>query len=348
MNIRISKRVLADCPMPYAVASYEENGTAKALFASEMQDGPCLLIDREKLVSETIWSEPGGTMNVVPDPNENGFWAIQKFFPVFKSEKSEIVFVSRNKDGHWTSVVRASLPYVHRIALVDIGGKRHILACTLCSEKAFTEDWSNPGAVYISRIPEDHSIPLTFQPILENIPKNHGLSVSTVNGHVRVLVAGGNGVHEILFNGKGTIGRETRRLTDREASEAILYDLDGDETEELITIEGFHGNSLFIYKSSISGWQELLSYDISFGHVLWTGKIAGENAIIISDRGANKDLYILTFSNPDMKPQKFPIDAGVGATQIEAINGKEIVILATAHALGKCMEYTLEGISRHG
>ena len=59
-----------------------------------------------------------------------------------------------------------------------------------------------------------------------------------------LLIAGSEGLYEVAVPGGADIPWRAERLLDREISDAVTVDLDGDGVEELVTIEGFHGDEI--------------------------------------------------------------------------------------------------------
>ena len=130
-------------PSCYAAASVARDGRALLLLASDAP-GPCYAFDSETFKRETVWEGPGGTMAMVPLPGANGdFLAIQKFFPGFQAQETEIVWVQGGEKG-WNATTFLKLPYLHRFDILERGGIRYILCATLCATKR-TPDWTSGG-----------------------------------------------------------------------------------------------------------------------------------------------------------------------------------------------------------
>ena len=339
--MRIEKTVLGAMPMPYAVGEYKTGDAAGVIFASEDRNGPCRLYSGNADNAETRWNHPGGVMNIVQDGDNPAVWAIQKFFPVFQSAGAEVLRVERDAAGVWRQTETVPLPYVHRIARFEAGGKPYLLACTLCSHKDFEQDWSHPGSVYAAALIPGQTP--AFRAVADGLVKNHGLSFIEGAERPTVLVSSAEGVLRIEFLGDGDLSWRAERIHDREASEAVLFDIDGDGARELITIEGFHGDHLRIHKATGSGWEGQKDIPIVFGHVLWAGTIGGKRCILAAGRGAEKDT-ILYFPPDDIRKEwrTFQVDSGVGATQIAVVNGThETLLYAANHGVDEVVRYRL-------
>ncbi len=336
----LTKTVIDDIPMPYAVNTVDSPALSGVIFASEDRDGPCRLYPAPG-VAETVWSSPGGVMNVIPDGDAPALWSIQKFFPVFQSAEAEIVRTERQDGGVWKLTTMARLPYVHRIARIMVDGNPFMLACTLCEKKDFEQDWSHPGAVYISPIVDGE--PLRFMTVLAGLTKNHGLTIHTENGRDVPLVSSADGVFRIDFSLAGELAWSIEKIHDRESSEAILYDLDNDGHDELITIDGFHGDKVHFYKQNGTGWDCRHVIDIAFGHVLWVGEVLGRTCILTASRSGDKDTLLHLPAGALESPwERVVVDRGVGATQI-AVTGEagRAVLFASNHGANEVAAYTL-------
>lgn len=342
--MNIEKKVLAELDGVYAVSQFEFNGKKSFLAATE-KHGSCLLFSPPYWEASEVLSGPGGAMSLVGIPQEkDAFLAIQEFFPIFLSEDACIVRVNYDwsmKQWHVKRVL--DLPFVHRIELVGMGQNRYIVASSLCKGKEYQEDWSQPGAVYVGSIPENIEDNWSLQPLIEGITKNHGMYTTVIDQEQVVFVSGQEGVFAIKPPNAVTKRWTYKRLIDHEVSDVYLSDLDNDGSNEIITIEAFHGNSLNIYKQFKERWECVYNTSINFGHAIWSGKILNESVIIIGNRGGAKELIMLFPTGGDIQNmRRLVIEEGVGATQVAVMNrpGKTLILSAN-HAKGEVALYTL-------
>jgi hypothetical protein len=338
----VEKKVLDNISSPYAITLLKNAGGYKILAASEARGGPCRLYSPDSPWDfETIWKEPGGVMNMAQGNKDMAFWSIRCFFPVFRSENAEIVFTEKTDSGEWQSHIMGRLPFVHRIALLHFGKECFLLASTLCGKKDFEQDWSHPGAVYIS--PVKNGEPLQLKCIMEGLTKNHGLSFYRATSFNIPLISCHEGVFEILYH-PDTGEWKYNNIFDHESSEAVLYDIDNDGQKELITIEGFHGDEINIYKYNFNQWKKVYKINIAFGHVLWAGKINGHNCVLSGNRDGEKDISLyFPLNNSLTQWDRIIIDEGVGPTQIEVFAGeKETKLFAANGSNCEVVVYTLK------
>lgn len=277
---------------PYAVGIFNTVRGPKCIVAPEVR-GDCLLFDAKTLERETIWNGLGGTMNVCQTSPQGEFLAIQQFYKGFNSREALVAKVFR-REGSWHCEPFFPLPFLHRFCLVDVAGTRFFLGSTLCADKRSADDWSQPGATYLMRLPQDLSRPGELQVLIPGISKNHGMFRGRRNGRDVVLVSGQEGVFEIRVPGDPDAAWEVEKILDREVSDMTVCDIDGDGVEEMITIEKFHGSRLVVNKPLPNGgWKEIYALPIAFGHALWAGSVLGDPGIIIGYRAANAALLLL-------------------------------------------------------
>lgn len=91
-----------------------------------------------------------------------------------------------------------------------------------------------------------------------------------------LLIAGSEGLYEVAVPGGADIPWRAERLLDREISDAVTVDLDGDGVEELVTIEGFHGDEIAVNKLCGDRWEIVYRFDAPFAHAsgaetFWAG-----------------------------------------------------------------------------
>jgi hypothetical protein len=340
----IHKKVLADLPMVYAVTIIQVDGKSFYMAASEAKDGKCYLIDAQTYETHLAWNSPGGVMSLVSIEEENGaFLAIEKFFPVFLSEKACITqgrlqFI--NGTLTCTREKVCDLPFVHRIGLIRNGDAKTLVASTLCGGKAFTEDWSIPGGIYIGAYQSGSQTLLTQ--VQDGLTKDHGLFIKKENGKDVVLFASHEGVFHLMQ--KDGQWKVEKYLND-ESSDIFLEDIDEDGVDELMDIQGFHGDQLVIYKRLNGVYRLVESIPIAFGHVLWAGKLCGHMGIIVGNRGGEKELNIYWRTSDigeKVEFEKQVVDKDVGPAQIVVRHyrcGDDI--LSANHGIGQLALYQL-------
>lgn len=344
-TVNVHKKTLADLDSVYLVRPISLGGETHLLAATEGH-GRCLLLAPPDWTPSVVWEGPGGSMDlaVMPGP-EGAFLAIQDFLPVFQSADAGIVYAEAGDDPRQPWNVRRvlDLPFAHRLEIVDVGGAPHLVAGTLCAGKEFTEDWSQPGAVYVGAVPDAPGDRWSVAPVLTGISKNHGMHVTTLCGRRVVLVAGAEGLFSIAV--PQTPGQAWRheRLCDHEVSEVYVGDVDGDGDAEIVAIQPFHGDSLVVHKLTGDGLQPMCEARLDFGHVAWCGTIQGTPAILAGSRAGEKSLAMLRIRPTDPPSiEEVILDRGVGPTQVIVMNekGRDLIVAAN-HGAGKVDLYEI-------
>jgi hypothetical protein len=262
----IKQKKLADVEAGYAVSTINIPGQKYILAGSEGLNGRCVLINPRTNRIFDIQDTMGGIMSIIPVPEQNGsFLAIRKFYPVFKSEHAEIVFIQLipEENGTLNSKIDVicRLPYVHRIALTGDADNRTIIAATLCGKKKDVEDWSIPGAVY--EIPWSIKTGESADPkiILKGLHRNHGLFLKSDG---MLYVAADEGVFSMKKADDSWI---IKKVLPVPTGDIWLADIDNDGVDELITIQPFHGDKFAIYHLIDEEWKNIWEDSLDFGHV---------------------------------------------------------------------------------
>jgi hypothetical protein len=340
--MKITKHHLCDLPSCYAASHVERNGRTLLLLAPDAP-GPCYAFDSVTFKRETVCPEPGGTMSLVPLPCSNGplpgtngdFLAVQSFFPGFQAQGAEIVWV-RGEEKGWRAQTILKLPYVHRFDVLERGGKKYLLCCTLCTIKNDVDDWTSPGGLYVAELPDNLNEPISLTQIAGGMTRNHGYWRVKNKGHTSALTSCDQGVFEVLPPAKNGGKWTVTKVFDQPVSDIALSDIDGDGIEELAAIKPFHGNRFCIYKRLENGCSLLYQYpgNTGFLHVAWGGKLRGENVFIGGARGGLKELFLLRLENGKILSET--IEAGAGPANISVVNGKDRdLILVANHESGE-------------
>lgn len=343
--MKFRKKVLDTMERCYAAGSLRAGGRVYAVLASEAVDGPCYAYTGGDFSErEVIWENGGGTMSLLQIPGTDGeFIAVQKFFPGFKSENAKLVWGRREAGFGWTVKDLAPLPFIHRFDMFRAGDEVYILAATLCGSKKDREDWSDPGKVYVGKLPSAPEEGMEFTPILENLYKNHGYCRGNFEGREAGFVTHEGGICAILppleKGGEWTV----RAVIDGAIGDVALCDLDGDGVDELVTIEPFHGDSFVVRKRYGDEYREVFRYSdgTQFAHAVSGCALLGEPCALCGARRGNGDLFILR-RGPSAKEwcDVIVVDSGVGPSNVAVINMEDMdVIVSANHTLNEAAVY---------
>jgi hypothetical protein len=329
---RYRKHVIAKLSMPYPLGSCTIDGTECLLTATE-DHGPVLLSRPPYREAAQIAPGPGGCMALVcPAGKETGVYAIMGCFVGYKFQEGAVYRLAPGEGGsEWTTTRILDLPFAHRIAFVEKGGTRCLLAASIARDKSDAADWSQAGTVSVAPVPKETGGSWSLRPVLEGIHRNHGLLVGPLHGVPAVLISGAEGIQAAPLTG-ATWSWE--KVFDREASELALFDIDADGTDELITIEPFHGSSLRVYRPAASDWTLAWEGKIDFGHSLVARHVNGVPSILVSNRAGSRDLLLLQWgkrvrsgSAPLEDPERTVLEEGAGAANVLVLRrqGRDLV-----------------------
>lgn len=290
MNIK--KKVVYQMEFPYAIATYRGPDGVRVACATETSGSGISFSATDGGDIKTLWTEPGGTMTIAPRGTED-FLVTHRFFKRFQAQDAVVTAVLKQSDGRWRKKEVLKLPYLHRFCVLRVGDQDWLLAGTLCDKKDSFEDWSHAGGIYVGRIPEDLEQPIEVKQIYHGIHKNHGMFCGVHRGREVAIVTGCEGAFEVIPPETPEGTWQVDQLLNTEISDIRVFDLDGDGKEELITIEGFHGDRLKVYHEVNGSYELAYEYPIAFGHGLWCGMMLGRSTILIGYKNANGALVAL-------------------------------------------------------
>lgn len=310
--MRIEKKIATHLTKCYSLARVSYHGQDCYLVASEKQF-PCLVLDREGTVLETVWEEPGGVMTLEPlKDGEGSFLATHRFYSPNDSAQASIVLARREETG-WRVDTLCPLPFVHRFGILERDGRRYVAAATLKSAHAFRNDWTCPGRVWVGELPANlkESPRLSLEPLVSGLMRNHGFFKFRENGYTACLVGTDNGVYKIVPPESGGAWSYTR-LLDTPASDIALADFDGDGMDELLVLSPFHGDRLTIYKQTGNGYQPVYFFDhpLPFLHAIDVCDFDGRKAAVIGHREGARDLILINHDGSGYRYQVIDHDIG--------------------------------------
>lgn len=343
--MKIEKKKLLELYRCYATSTMFVEGKRKLLLATE-GEGPCFMYDAKTFEETKVWDGPGGTMSIIPIPKKDGeFLAVQNFFPTFQSENAIIVW-GKFKEGKWVIKELFKLPYLHRFDILEVDGDNYFIGAVLCNSKKDKDDWSDPGKIYVGKLPKDLNEEIKLSVIKEGLTKNHGYCRAKYKGINVGLVTAEEGVFRVTPPNKENSKWNVEKILDRPTSDVATVDIDNDGEEELITIEKFHGNHFRINKKYGNEYKIIYEYEkeMDFGHVVWGGKLRNTNVAIGGYRRCNKELfYVKCIDSENLKFETVTIEEGIGPSNITVINGEEEdIILSANREVGQGVVYFIK------
>jgi len=330
--------------MVYAVTALRSPGKISFLAATELY-GEWHHYESPGYQPRIASHRPGGVMSLVQFSEEPvSVLAIEQSYPIYHFDKSRITLAAATSDSDapWNKRVLVELPFLHRISLFHSEMGSYLIAATLAGSKDFQEDWSRPGAVYAGHVPDNSGDDWSLDLVFEGISRNHGMTVAPWQGRQTLFVSGQEGMFA-LRPGQRFSQWEINHLLRHDVSDMSVFDLDGDGREEIVTIEPFHGNKAVIYRNPGSVLTKELEFEMSFGHVVWTGIIRGRRALILGNRSGPKDLRILFFrGDGTLNHETMTLDEGGGPANISVVQGADKdLILAANHVKGEVALYEI-------
>ncbi len=350
--MNIEKKVISNLNKCYAMSELTWKGQHCFLVAAEKHD-PCHVFAEDGTQLDTVWTEPGGVMTMVPVPGTDGqFLATHKFYSPNDSADAKIVIATAKEEGGWEIRTLCEAPFVHRFGILNRNGVNYLLVCCLKSDHEYKNDWRFPGACYASVLPADLSVfneehPLTLDPIMSDMLRNHGYSKVAVNGHDAAVVGCEEGT--FLFKPPVAPGKdwEIDLLCAVPSSDSVLIDFDGDGQLELGTISPFHGNSLTIYHlDEFGNYVPCWKYgapekDTEMLHATWAGELLGRNTWCVGWRKGTRSTIAIWYEDGAYRTET--IDTATGcANLMHFVNAAgQDVLVGTNREIDEVAMYTL-------
>lgn len=349
--MKISKRTLANLDKVYSIALIPSlsKGNLPAFAAGSEADSELLLFEPPNYEPKTIANSPGGFMSLWPlqKMSKNYIVASTNFKPVFDASDCRIVIYSLDQSSTPEPIEVAKLPYTHRIAIQEVGGKTCFLGSTLCAHKDFTQDWGHPGGIHMAVLPDDVEQPWTVKQIAPGLSKNHGMDYARLgqSGKEVFLISAMEGLYFLHIPENPEDNWKLESIAEGEHSDAFAFDWNESGNSEIFTISPFHGNMLSVYHKVDNSWGKFNIDDtLEMGHVLWAGNFLGEPALITGNRKGRKDLKLYRF--PKGLNSSFEtdiIDEGIGPTQMAVVKltDKEEMIILAGHGDSEVIVYNI-------
>ncbi len=282
----------------YAINSITLDGKAHIVVAAEKVNR-CLLFDQSGALVDTIWEEPGGTMSIVPLPDQNrAFLASQLMYSPNDSKEAKIVLVEREASGLWKIEPYLEIPFIHRFDILKTPTAYYFIGATIKNNHAFKDDWSSPGRIWVGEFGSNHHTPPQLTEYLGGLTRNHGFCKRSDHRGDYAVISADEGVFAIHPPVGAESGWSHAQLLDTPVSDMLFVDFDGDGEEEMLVLSPFHGEDVSIYKMVNGDYQEIYRHPtpLPFAHALWADVVAGKPIAFLGHRmGASRDLYAISW-----------------------------------------------------
>lgn len=292
----------------YAVMRMNEMGRDFVVIASE-ENQPCYAYDLDNNFSRiTVWPDVGGTMTMVQIPGTLDFLATQRFYPGFNSATCRIVHAHFN-GSDWDVTQIASTPYIHRFDIIEHESGYWYIGCSIANSKKFTDDWSDPGKVYVGSYSTEKDELTDVHELEVRITKNHGYRRESSSTS---LITGAEGIFRLHYPTAEADWR-IEKVANEETSDLAMIDIDDDGHQEYLAIQGFHGDYLRLYDERFQPL-DTTTQKTPFGHAIAGERVFGQPFFLFGYRSGEQDLLMVT--GADRKITETIIESGVGPSNV--------------------------------
>nr|WP_245335169.1 hypothetical protein [Streptococcus oricebi] len=311
------------------------------LVASETEN-PCFAYDlNRELKRSLVWETVGGTMSIIQIPGSLDFLATQAFYPGFNAKECRIIRGFYQGNGQWSIEEVATFPYLHRFDLIqDADGKILFVGCTIANSKAYVEDWTDDGKIFVASFNPISSKLEGMKELELRLKKNHGYYGRAEKGYS--LITGVEGIYKLHYPAYSQSGQwELEQLFSEETSDIVQYDMDGDGQIENCIIQGFHGDRFRILNEDFT--KELFHYPepTPFGHAIWSGELLGRPTYLFGWRAGAKHFVAFTYQDGQWVEQM--IDKGVASSNCLAfVKDGDSYIFSANNGLNQVALYKLK------
>ena len=330
---------LFDMPDIYTVNAFSLGSKFYIGMGPEKSGNP-YLITYPSLNKTEVGIAPGGMMSLIPVPGRSDMLvSVMGLFPPFQGKDAGVYRHTRSGDiWHVEKVLH--LPFAHRCEILHKNQINYLFTSTVSKCKREPTDWSEAGEVFLTILTNLFQPMWNAEKIMGNIFRNHGMLKTVLHEKEVVCVSGTEGIFSLCPE-----GHEVRvtQVFDKEDSEFIFIDMDGDGQDELVTIEPFHGDSLNIYKLLSTGWKRIYDAPLAFGHGLSSGRLAGIPVVVVGNRAGVASLDLFCMVRERNKFRRYCIEKGTGTTQTQIFHYlDEDYILSANQLKGEAALYCLK------
>lgn len=349
--MKINWRTLARLERGYSIALLPAPaGAAPDFLAGSEGEDRLLFLAGPDYAPKVIARSPGGYISTAALVESGRRWvaATTMFKPGFNGADAAIRLYPLDGPECPPSTLIMDLPYTHRVALQEVAGRRFLLASTLCAAKAHKDDWTQPGGIHLAAMPADPTQPWPARQIVRGLNKNHGMDYAELGRARRpgYLLSAMEGLFFLPLPADPDGDWPAERISDEENSDAFAFDWDGDGVPEVFGISPFHGHVLSMHRETPDGWRRTVIHaDLSFGHIVWAGRLLGGPALLA---GSRRDRRELRLYRPDgrggIDPRYEVLAEGIGPSQVSvvALDDRRARLYVAAHGVDEVRFCDLE------
>ena len=279
--LQITRTPLIPIDNPYAVGYLQLNDQLWGVCASGSRGaGVAFPAEHPELAAEQKLSAANWGAQMFCQVDDTSYFSIQGFLPEYQCEGAHMVRVSKNGEN-WNVEKCFDMPFLHKIAIVDVLGHPWLIGATLSGPKDFKEDWSKPGEVVIAPVPEDPvSGKWEFRQLLYPMTKNHGFCKAKVAGREVVYISATEGTWMVLPPTAEGEDWQTKKVLDFEIGDLTVDPLTGD----MAAVVGFHGDEFTFYQGlGTNDLKPVFSEPIKWGHTAWLGQVGGVPVVVAGE-----------------------------------------------------------------
>lgn len=339
--MKIEKIHLDDITRCYCASHIMIDDQLTIFLGSEDPQSPCYAYHGERFqAKELVWDDRGGCMSIIPFETRKGeFLAVNEFYLKVSPSLAKIVWGKKTASG-WEIKDLFSLPYVHRFDIYHIDDVDYLFLATIARSKTHKEDWSQPGQIYMAKLPQDLTQPIELELLVDGLYRNHGYCRGEYEGRLCGYFASDQGLIRLRLDSNDSGKWVVDQLLEGQIGEIALSDIDNDGELELMTIEPFHGNVIKVYKEVNGQYEAIYQYphEIDFAHTLVGCQIRGKNSFVAGIRRINAELFILQHDGHDFVVTQ--VDQGKGPANVDVVNLSEYdVIISANHTANEAAVY---------
>ena len=341
MGLTYKRSVLSRIEGIYCVEIFWTVSGPQVVAASELHGGICKSIDFQTKKEETVWTGPGGCMNVAQWNARGDIIGVQNFYKGAQALDAQIAAATRI-NRRWETRVLAKLPYLHHCGIIHVGEDTYVVASTLCTRRDFPGDWNHPGRIQVIKITEPGT-DTEVQVIKEGVSKNHGFWQGRLDGKEVILISGDT-LYQVQPPSSGEERWKVDALIRREISDIAVVDIDGDGEDEILAYEGLHGNLATINKRIHGVWEIVYSCPMEFAHGIWGGHLLGKPVFVTGSMQGEGELAILMYDSggDGFAVRRTVLEKGIGPSNIRGFShGGKDYILAAAREAGELVMFEL-------